>query len=254
MRGLIPPGSTQPLDWARLGPDLHAQAGNSRPWVSSNFVTSLDGRVTLRGHAAGIGSEDDQRVLVALRASFDGVMIGAQTLRAERYGPLLSGERDRLSRIRTENGDAPDPVAITVSHTLDLPWTAPLFTRGIGRVIIATTSADDPPSTETEVEVLRFDGAHVPLPQLMQRLRHECGLRTILCEGGPTLLAELTAHNLLDELFVTVAPRLIGEQPDGLTMLHGTLPAPQDLELVSLVEHDSELFTRWHVRRGPGAG
>ena len=89
-------------------------------------------------------------MLAWLRTRFDAVMIGAGTMRAERYGrPVPSQEkRERRERI----GLPHDPLMVIVSGSLDLPWDAPLFTEGDGRVLIFTASEEEPPRTETSLE------------------------------------------------------------------------------------------------------
>ena len=86
-------------------------------------------------------------MLVGLRTRFDAVMIGAGTMRAERYGRLVSNPETRERRERL--GLAADPLMVIVSGRLDLPWDAPLFTEGGGRVLIFTASEAEPPETAT---------------------------------------------------------------------------------------------------------
>ena len=99
-------------------------------------------------------------MLQRLRTRFDAVMIGAGTMRAERYGRIVSDPALRARRER--NGLAHDPLAVLVSGRLDLPWDATLFTDGGGRVVVFTTSEAEPPPTETPLEVVRHDGRRRP--------------------------------------------------------------------------------------------
>src|SRR6187431_1804395 len=87
------------------------EAREERPFVAMNFAATVDGRATIAGVSGPIGSDADTAMLVGLRARFDAVMIGAGTMRAERYGSL-PGER----------------LMAIVSGSLELPWDAPLFT------------------------------------------------------------------------------------------------------------------------------
>ena len=79
----------------------------------------------------------------------------------------------------------------------------------------------------------------------MRRLRTERGVRSILCEGGPRLHSQLQAAGLADELFLTIAPKLVGA---GATILEGALPEVAELELAWLLREDSELFARYRTR------
>ena len=155
-----------------------------RPFVATNFAVTVDGRATIGGVSGPIGSDTDTEMLVGLRARFDAVMIGAGTMRAERY----SGLEKRL--IVVESG--PD-----------------------GRV---------------------------DLTALLRSLHAE-GVRALLCEGGPTLHGALQELGLVDELFLTIAPKLVGGE--GPRIVEGVLPETAELELAWLLEHEGELFARY---------
>jgi riboflavin-specific deaminase-like protein len=193
--------------------DLVAKQLPDRPYVVTNFALTLDGHATISGRSGPIGSDADTAMLVGLRTRVDAVMIGAGTMRAERYGRIVG---DPAKRQRREREGLPhDPLVVIVSGRLELPWDAPLFTEGFGRVLIATSSDKDPPETATPVRVLRHADS-VDLAELLRHLRHERGVRALLCEGGPRLHAQLVAGALVDELFVTHAPKLAGGVGPGL--------------------------------------
>jgi riboflavin-specific deaminase-like protein len=224
--------------------DLVALAGDVRPYVVSNFVVTLDGRVTLGGRSGAIGSDQDTAMLVALRTRVDAVMIGAGTMRAECYGRVI---RDPAKRERRERDGLPhDPLMVIVSGRLDLPWDAPLFTEGGGRVLIFTASDADPPETATPLRVVRHS-EQVDLAAALAYLRRERGVRALLCEGGPRLHAQLIEEQLIDELFVTHAPKVAGGE--GPTLVAGLPEADRGLE-VSWLLHEpdtGELFARYRV-------
>jgi len=224
--------------------DLASRAHADRPYVVTNFVISVDGRATIGGRSGPIGSEADTAMLVALRTRVDALMIGAGTMRAERYGRAIADPAKRARRER--EGLAPDPLMVLVSGNLDLPWDAPLFTEGGGEVVILTASEADVPATATSVEVRRFEG-RVDLAAALAQLRAERGVRALLCEGGPILHAELVEAGLVDELLVTRAPKLVGGAGPGLVT--GLAEGDRALELVSLLlEPDTgELFARYRA-------
>ncbi|HWT90399.1 MAG TPA: dihydrofolate reductase family protein, partial [Solirubrobacterales bacterium] len=124
---------------------------------------------------------------------------------------------------------------------LDLPWDAPLFTEG-GEVLIFTASEAEPPQTESSVEVVRHEGA-VNLLEALRHLRRERGVRALLSEGGPHLHDQMQADGLVDDLFLTIAPKLSGGEAPRIT--EGPLPEVIDLELAWLLEADGELFARY---------
>ena len=248
LRRLIPEPADTTVEREIALLDFASLAHGDRPYVITNFVLTLDGHATIRGHSGPIGSDADTAVLVGLRTRVDAVMIGAGTMRAERYGRVVP---DQAKRERREREGLPhDPLMVLVSGRLDLPWDAPLFTAGAGRVVVLTHSDADPPPTATELRVARHEGA-VDLGRALAELRRE-GVRSVLCEGGPQLHAQLIDDGLVDELFVTHAPKLAGGTGPGL--VSGLAEVERPLELAALLHEPAtgELFARY--RTGGTAG
>ena len=220
--------------------DYEALAHDDRPYLALNFATTLDGRAAIDGKSGPIGSATDTEVLQRLRTRFDAVMIGAGTMRAERYGRIVSDPD--LRAYREQTGLAHDPLGVIVTNRLDLPWDAGLFSDGGGRVVIFTASEEDAPQTATPVEVVRHTD-RVDLPKAMEWLRGEGDIRSVMCEGGPHLHGELRAAGLADELFLTIAPKLAGGVAP--RVLEGALGEVAGQELVWLLASEGELFTRY---------
>jgi riboflavin-specific deaminase-like protein len=243
MRRLLPdPGETT-VDAQVEGLDLASRAHEGRPYAITNFALTLDGQATIAGRSGAIGSDTDTAMLVGLRTVVDAVMIGAGTMRAESYGRVVG---DAAKRARREGrGLAHDPLMILVG-SLDLPWDAGLFTCGEGEVLICTSEEGDPPKTATPVRVERHPG-RVDLVATMRHLRAERGVRALLCEGGPHLHGELIEAGLVDELFVTHAPKLAGGEGPGLVA--GLAERDRPLALEWLLEEDGELFARYRLER-----
>jgi riboflavin-specific deaminase-like protein len=210
-----------------------------RPHLALNFAATLDGRATIDGRSGPIGSDTDTAMLVGLRLRFDAVMIGAGTMRAERYGRIVSDPAKRAAREAL--GLPGDPLMVIVGG-LDLPWDASLFTDGGGEILLFTAAEDDPPPTATALTVVRSEDGRVDLTAAMRHLRTERGVRAVLCEGGPAIHAELQAKGLADELFLTIAPKLVGA---GRSILEGALPEVAQLQLTWLLQEESELFARY---------
>jgi riboflavin-specific deaminase-like protein len=219
-------------------------AHHDRPYVVTNFALTLDGQATIDGRSGRIGSDTDTALLQRLRTQVDAVMIGAGTLRVERYGRIVSDPE--LRAWREGIGLDHDPLAVIVSGRLDLPWDAPLFTDGGGRVLIFSHSDVEAPRTATPVHIERHQD-RVDLAAALRHLRSECGVRALLCEGGPRLHAQLIDAGLVDELFVTHAPKLAGGDGPGLVVGLAELERP--VELVWLLDEDGELFARYRVPR-----
>ena len=184
-------------------------------------------------------------MLVGLRTRFDAVMIGAGTMRAERYGRIVADQEQRERRERL--GLPHDPLMVIVSGRLDLPWDAPLFTDGGGRGadlhrlrgraagdgdLAARSSATRAASTS---------------PRRCATCAQERGVRALLCEGGPRLHAELEAAGLVDELFLTIAPKLAGG--DGAAHPRGRrCPRSPSSSWPGCWRQDGELFARYRRR------
>lgn len=217
-----------------------------RPRVLTNFALTLDGHSTIGGVSKPIGSEADTDMLVGLRTRVDAVMIGAGTMRAERYGRLVLDPKKR--ELRERDGLPPDPLMVIVSGRLDLPWDAPIFTGDAGSVVVFTLSDEAPPATRAPVEVVRHRG-EVDLAAALVHLRHEHGVRSVLCEGGAHLHGELHRACLVDEMFLTLAPKLAGGGGPGLVA--GLSQGERPLELTWLATEPStgELFARYRVSR-----
>jgi riboflavin-specific deaminase-like protein len=213
-----------------------------RPYTFTNFAVTVDGHATINGRSGAIGSDTDTAMLVGLRNATEAVMIGAGTMRAERYGRILGDPSKRA--IRERRGLPHDPLMVLVSGRLELPWDAELFTNGGGRVLIFTASEEDPPPTATPVRVVRHEG-RVDMTEALRYLRRERGIRSLLCEGGPHLHADLLEAGLVDELFITTGPRLAGGEGPGITS--GLPEHVTDLELAWLLRDGDELFARYRV-------
>ena len=244
MRRLLPdPGPTDVPGQVREL-DLVSSSPADRPYVVTNFALTVDGRATLHGRSGPIGTETDTEFLVCLRTRVDAVMIGAGTMRAERYGRPVAdpGKRGRRER----RGLSQDPLLVIISGRLDIPWDAPVFADGGARVLIFTTTNAEPPATEAQVRVVRHEGT-VDLREALGHLRRERGVRALLCEGGPRLHAQLIDAGLVDELFITRAPKLGGGDGPGLAVDLPELERP--LELVWLLDDGGELFARYRVPR-----
>ncbi len=195
--------------------DFRASAPPDRPYLVINMVASVDGRATMHGRTEGLSSPADKAVFFALRRSVDAVLVGTGTLREERYGPLLRDAEEQ-------------PLAIVCSRRGDFPDDIPLFTDPRSRILAHTG----------------------PSPaEALRRAQEEHGVRSVLCEGGPTLNAALFAEGLVDELFLTISP-LVANGPAPLTIVEGAGPdVPAPLELVWVLEEDGMLFCRYRVAR-----
>ncbi|MHA6795206.1 pyrimidine reductase family protein [Pseudonocardia bannensis] len=209
------------------------------PYVRVNFVSSLDGAVSVDGRSGGLGSAADKRVFGLLRRLADVILVGAGTVRAENY---------RGARRPTDGRDTPPPIAV-VTGSADLDPESRLFTdTAVPPIILTRASApaqrrDRLAAAGGDVVVLdRLDPAGV-IAELGRR-----GLYRVLCEGGPGLHGDLVAADAVDELCLTVAPLLTGGEAGRIA--HGA-PAtpPRTMSLVSTLHDDDTLLLRYRRAR-----
>ncbi|MSO41525.1 MAG: pyrimidine reductase family protein [Solirubrobacterales bacterium] len=243
VRRLLPDAAETTIADQIASLDLNRLAHDERPYLVLNFAATVDGRAAIEGRSGKIGSGADTEVLQRLRTRVDAVMIGAGTMRAERYGRMVGDPEFRAWREQV--GLAHDPLGVIVSNRFDLPWDAGLFSDGGGSVVIFTASDQQPPETATQVTVVRHEGG-VELGRALAWLRHEREIRSVLCEGGPTLHGRLREDALADELFLTIAPKIAGGEAPRI--LEGSLPGVSELELAWLLEREGELFSRYRPR------
>jgi riboflavin biosynthesis pyrimidine reductase len=244
----------RPVEPAEAYADLRLanRAPRDRPYVVANMIATADGRGTLRGRTEPISSATDRDLFLSLRTQVDAVMAGTGTIAIERYGPMIRSEERREQRERL--GLAPVPLAVTASRSMELPVEAPLFQDRSARIVVLTSSSRPAPSTPAAVTVERIPGEDLDLVAGLVRLRSEHGVRSVLLEGGPTLLAAIAAVGALDELFLTVAAKLVGGAGE-IAILEGAAPLdPLELELESVLSDESYLFLRYLVAGGGPGG
>ena len=242
MRLLYPETRETSPESMASGLRLGERAPAGRPYLALNMVSTLDGKATIDWRTKGLSTELDRRLFHNLRTQADAVMIGAGTARAERYGRMTKTEELREKRV--SEGLAPDPLAVVVSARLDLPADLPLLQTPEQEVVIATGSDAVLQGTTAQLEYLRTGN---DLPLLAAKLREERGVRSILCEGGPTLNSHLLSAGLVDELFLTLNPKLSGGAAAFTIVAGRELVEPAELGLVSVAEGGGDLFTRWRM-------
>lgn len=183
-----------------------------RPWVLANMVCGLDGSTAVSGRVGPLSGDLDARLFLRLRSLADVTMVGASTVRNERYGPVRLDPE--LEARRVAAGRPPRPAVAVVSGSLDLDWCSPLFdSMEQPRPIVITSSAA--PAHALEIASLHADVIvagidRVDLGQALGKLRQR-GCEVVLCEGGATLLGQLIAGHLLDELCLTLSPMMGGD-------------------------------------------
>ena len=210
-----------------------------RPFLAINMVATVDGRAAVDGSAVGIGSTTDHRLMMELRAEADVVLHGAGTVRAD---PLSARVPRELVQRRVALGLPPQPVGAIVTRSGNIPPVHPYYESS---TIVYVCSDNPVPVDIPTVEVCRVHTVEDVLTDLARR-----GVRRVLCEGGPTLNSALLAAHLIDEIYMTLAPKLAGGEGP-LTLINGPRIDPMlRLNLRSIVEQDGEVFLRYAVNYG----
>lgn len=245
LRRLHPEPGTTTLEQAVAGLALGDRAPRDRPYLVANMVTSADGKAAFRGRSGPLGSDVDRALFHRLRTQADVVLVGSGTLRAERYGRLVRDPDLRAARER--EGLAAEPLGCVVTRSLDLPVDAGLLQDPDQRTLVFTSAGGELEGAGPGVRVERVAADELTFRTVLERLRAEHGVRSVLCEGGPTVLGVLVAEGALDELFLTLAPRLAGGAA-APTAIEG-LPLAElvELELVGALEAAGELFLRYRT-------
>ena len=205
-------------------------------WLRANMVMSLDGVVVdSAGRSGSLSTEPDRVLFNALRRDCDVVLVGAGTVRAERYQP------------------APWPVAL-VTDAVQLPKDLPILDPAGGPVMVLTSergARDAQPWIRERCEVFACGAEQVDLRVALQRLA-DAGLFRVHCEGGTRLLSTLVAEDLVDELLVTVSPQLLGGPPDiHLIDLPNALDPVRTGRFEHVVTIDQTVFLRTTLRAKP---
>ncbi|HEV2092747.1 MAG TPA: RibD family protein [Rubrobacter sp.] len=227
-------------------PDSH-----KLPYVLMNMVSSVDGRPSVGGRAAGIGSRTDREAMRALRSRVDAVMVGAGTLRAEKLNLGLDDPGDE------------QPLAVVVAGAGGLPIRERLVV-GRQRVIVAAPEGsrriaeEGHEAGEVSVRVIETPGSgggRADLRWLLGVLKSEYGVDRLLVEGGPTLNRSLIDEGLVHELFLTIAPKLLlGPEASILSAGQNNEPCgsgPRDLTLIAAHSAADEIFLRYRFQQ-PG--
>jgi riboflavin-specific deaminase-like protein len=234
------------VDVAELlnGLQLPGKARPDRPYTLANFIASADGRAAFHGRSGALGDDGDRAMFHGLREQVDAVVVGTGTLAIERYGRLVRDPVRRQRRIAA--GLAAEPVAVVITRSGTVPLSIPLFEEPEARVWVYTGDHLAPVQTAAQVEVRECLPNDLTNKSVLEDLRRR-GVRTLLCEGGPTLFGALVRDGLLDELFLTLAPKLTGGGT-GPAMTQGPeLPEPALLSLKWALERAGSLYLRYEL-------
>ncbi len=224
-----------------------------RPFVSANFALTWDGRIsTRRGTPSDFSSPRDKRRLVEIRARCDAVLVSAKTVAADNMSMGLPDAALRAAR--SARGQREYPVRVLLTNSGRINPALRLFTKTFSPVVIFSTTrmpARTRAALAPKADLWLHESPSVNLPAMLATLRTDYRVRRLVCEGGAQIFRALLTAGLVDELHVTLCPRIFGgEKAPTLTGLPGAfLPAsiPLALRKMELIGH--ECFLRYRVGR-----
>jgi riboflavin biosynthesis pyrimidine reductase len=259
-----------PPEMARLYGPLRIALTRSRPYVISNFVTTLDGVVSLnvKGHLGGGDisgcSAQDRRVMGLLRAVADVIVVGAGPLRAD-PDHVWTAERifpdgtDDYRRLKRALGKPGPPLNVIVSGSGRIDLRLPVFASGaVPTLVVTTTAGQERLRNQKAPETVRIRAVRsksvIAARSILDQVRRLSAAKLILIEGGPRLLGDFYAARLLDEQFLTLAPQVAGRRLDDrrLSLAMGRTFAPRSPRwgtLIDLRSGGSHLFLRYTMRK-----
>ena len=224
----------------------------SRAYIVANFVATVDGKIAGPGpNYWPIGSRADLQSLLDLRAACDVLVHGRQTaMSLDHVGRLGSKEFERRREPRGQ--DNPYTYMVLSAHPdeLLLAHIAPAGRR-VNVVLVTTEAADSFREIPEGIEVWRCGSDVIDLVKWRGELLGH-GFRNCALEAGPKLFGAVVAARLVDELWLTVAPKLFGTSFGTPTMINGQLfeagqvPA---LEVVSLRQLENEIYVRYRFKQ-----
>ena len=211
-----------------------------KPYVILNLVQSADGKASVGGTASGLGTDVDRGVMRTLRSRSDAVMVGGGTVRAEKLSLSLDA------------GDArPVPRAVILTNSGDLPLERNLVRDRRQNLLVllpdgANKGAEKRLGRLAETRRVPATAAGtIDVGRALEVMKYVYGVHVLLCEGGPTLNRALVSADLADELFITIAPVLVGtgSPEDARFFLH------KPLRLISSHARGDELFLRYATEK-----
>jgi riboflavin biosynthesis pyrimidine reductase len=216
----------------------------------SVFVSSADGAAWVKGRSAGLQTPGDSLVFGATRDLADVVLVGSGTAFAEGYRAIdVSPTKAAIRRSYGLREALPTAV---VTASLRFSPDARLFETGPGNRTILLTCAAAPverrKALERVADVAICGDETIDLP-LARAALEERGLTRISSEGGPHAYAAQAAAGVVDELCLSLTPKLVGPGPSRIVAGSVEWLEPQDLELTGMLEDDGSLFLRYRTRR-----
>jgi riboflavin-specific deaminase-like protein len=224
-----------------------------RPLVILHFAVTADGKVSTSKHtSARFTSARDKQRLLEVRALTDAILVGRGTLETDRMSMGLPDQRLREQRIKEGKSEFPLRVILSASGNISLSLS--VFEKGDAPIVIYSTERMAPAQRRllSEHAAVHVSGRDdLDLVWLLWHLYEYYQVRTLVCEGGPTLVKALAQADVIDEIYLTIAAKIFGGlAAPGLTGLPGEfLPASRQFQLIDVDRGENECYLRY--RRKP---
>ncbi len=222
-----------------------------RPFVIATFATTADGKVTTKNFGpVDFTSREDKLHLFRQRALADAVLLGHTSL--ERDNVRL-GVPAELQELRIKRGQSRSPLRVIVSNKGRIDDRLKIFHSHISPIIIFSTKRMPAKNQEAlhETATLHLTNAtEVDLAEMLKTLRNQYNIRTLACEGGPTLFRSLLEQDLVDQLNLTIAPYMFGgsKAPTLTGLSKEFLPASVHCSLIEMRTVGDECFLTYRIK------
>src|SRR2546430_9557320 len=222
-----------------------------RPFVVATFAMTVDGKVTTKNLSpVDFTSREDKLHLFRQRALADAVLIGHTSLKRDNVRLGLPAE---LQEARIKRGRSRCPLRVIISNKGRIDDRLKIFQSDISPIIIFSTKQMPPKNQEAlrKTATLHLTGAReVDLPAMLKTLRNQYKVRTLACEGGPTLFRALLERDLVDQLNLTIAPYMFGggDAPTLTGLSKEFLPASVHCSLIEMRTVGDECFLTYRIK------
>ncbi len=224
------------------------------PFVLVNMAMTADGKIATASHGVhSFGSRRDVEHLYELRATADAVICGARTVEISQSTLGNGGEKFRKRRLK--NGLAEYPLRIIVSGSGSIDPKAKIFQKRFSPIIVLTTrraSVENLRLLAARADKVKICGeTEINFPVVLRWLRTEWNVKRLLCEGGGDLNDALFRAGLVDEINLTICPKIFGGRTaptisEGLGFQN--LARAEEFKIQSIKQFEGELFTVFSKR------
>ncbi|MEX0616842.1 MAG: dihydrofolate reductase family protein [Candidatus Woykebacteria bacterium] len=229
------------------------KGSSHNPFIYTNFVTTVDGKVQVLENWRSywpIGSKTDYQTLLELRSFSDCLIHGSSTAKTFNFSKTINTQS--LRDLRKKLGKKETLPYVVLSNNPDKILVESLKSRNQEKTYLVTNNkAVVKEEVKSDVNLVRAGKEKIDLKDLVLFLAKNLGAKRILVEGGPSVLGSFLSQDLIDEVFITITPKIFGNFPGkALTMVEGTLfPADKvkHLKLISAKSKNDEVFLRYQI-------